>query len=87
MNFKEELDLLVSSSMSESKTPRYGGVTSIREITEGSSSMSKLDLTGQFKEEGRASDSKVVGKFDLVLNEMVGEDDNKKYQIGIVGAK
>ena len=41
----------------------------------------------QFKEEGRASDLKVVSKFTTVLDEIVGDKNNKKYQIGIVGGK
>ena len=88
MDYKEELESLVSSSMAESMTPRYGGASSsIKEITETASSMSKLDLRGQFKEEGRASDSKFEGKYFTMFNEMVVEEDNKKYQIGIVGGK
>ena len=73
MNFKDELDSLASSSLSEWRTPRHGGAA-IGEMTQVGS-----NLTGQFEEE---ETTKGIGKSEV--RRSFGEEENKKYQIATV---
>ena len=80
MNYKEELDSPVSSSMSESKC-LVAGVASIREASERPSSLPKLVLVWTFKEEFKESETQNAGKFEGSLGKPIVKGDNKKHQI------
>ena len=58
-----------------------GGVASIREITEGSPPLLKLDLVGKFKEEFGEYETHDAGKFEGSLGKSIVEEDNRKCQI------
>ena len=84
--YEDELDSLLSTSLSASKTPLQGGSAMISELTSFSHQSTDRNLQAAFKEEDSQDDNRNFNVGELITNisNKIVEEDNRQYPIKVV---